>query len=30
VETGRFQARMQIQIFNEGPVTIILDSKKEF
>jgi len=30
VETGRFQARMQIQLFNEGPVTIILDSKKEF
>ena len=26
VETGRFQARMLVKIFNDGPVTIILDS----
>ncbi len=26
VETGKFQARMLVQIFNDGPVTIILDS----
>lgn len=29
-ETGRFQAMMQIELLNEGPVTILLDSKKEF
>ena len=27
VETGKFQAHMLVQIFNDGPVTIILDSK---
>lgn len=26
VETGVFQARMQVRILNDGPVTIILDS----
>ena len=26
VETGQFQARMLVRIFNDGPVTIILDS----
>jgi D-tyrosyl-tRNA(Tyr) deacylase len=26
VETGKFQARMLVKIFNDGPVTIILDS----
>jgi len=26
VETGQFQARMLVKIFNDGPVTIILDS----
>jgi D-tyrosyl-tRNA(Tyr) deacylase len=26
VETGRFQAHMLVKIFNDGPVTIILDS----
>lgn len=26
VETGKFQAHMLVQIFNDGPVTIILDS----
>jgi D-aminoacyl-tRNA deacylase len=27
VETGRFQAHMLVEIFNDGPVTIILDSR---
>ena len=27
VETGRFQQYMQVEIHNDGPVTIILDSK---
>lgn len=26
VETGKFQARMLVQIFNDGPVTLILDA----
>ncbi len=30
VETGKFQAMMSVEICNEGPVTILLDSKKEF
>jgi D-tyrosyl-tRNA(Tyr) deacylase len=29
-ETGTFQAMMQVELVNEGPVTILLDSKKEF
>ena len=29
-ETGRFQEMMQVELVNEGPVTIMLDSKKEF
>ena len=29
-ETGRFQERMQVELVNEGPVTILLDSAKEF
>ena len=29
-ETGRFQANMKVELVNEGPVTILLDSKKEF
>lgn len=29
-ETGRFQKMMQVELVNEGPVTILLDSKKEF
>lgn len=28
VETGQFQAMMLIKIFNDGPVTILLDSEK--
>lgn len=30
VETGRFQAEMRIIVDNDGPVTILLDSKKLF
>lgn len=26
VETGRFQARMLVEIYNDGPVTLILDT----
>ena len=29
-ETGRFQETMQVELQNEGPVTILLDSKKAF
>jgi D-tyrosyl-tRNA(Tyr) deacylase len=29
-ETGRFQEMMQVELVNEGPVTIILDSGKSF
>jgi D-tyrosyl-tRNA(Tyr) deacylase len=29
-ETGRFQEMMQVELVNEGPVTILLDSKKMF
>ncbi len=29
-ETGRFQEMMQVELVNEGPVTILLDSKKLF
>ncbi|MGA8762070.1 MAG: D-aminoacyl-tRNA deacylase [Candidatus Sulfotelmatobacter sp.] len=29
-ETGRFQEKMQVELVNEGPVTILLDSAKEF
>ena len=29
-ETGRFQAMMQVELVNEGPVTILLDSKRLF
>lgn len=29
-ETGRFQEMMEVELVNEGPVTILLDSKKEF
>jgi len=30
VETGRFQQFMQVEIHNDGPVTIILDSRDKF
>jgi D-aminoacyl-tRNA deacylase len=29
-ETGKFQAMMQVELTNNGPVTILLDSKKNF
>jgi D-aminoacyl-tRNA deacylase len=29
-ETGTFQAMMQVELINEGPVTIMLDSRKVF
>lgn len=29
VETGRFQAMMDVELVNDGPVTILLDSEKE-
>jgi D-aminoacyl-tRNA deacylase len=28
--TGRFQEMMQVELVNEGPVTILLDSEKKF
>lgn len=30
VETGVFQAVMDVELVNDGPVTILLDSKKKF
>ena len=29
-ETGRFQAMMNVELVNTGPVTILLDSQKQF
>ncbi len=29
-ETGRFQAMMTVSVENDGPVTILLDSRKQF
>lgn len=29
-ETGRFRAMMRVELVNDGPVTILLDSKKTF
>ena len=29
-QTGRFQEMMQVELVNDGPVTILLDSKKTF
>ena len=29
-ETGKFQAMMQVELQNDGPVTLLLDSRKEF
>ncbi len=29
-ETGIFQAMMQVELVNSGPVTILIDSKKQF
>ena len=30
VATGRFQQHMQVEIYNDGPVTIMLDSRDKF
>jgi len=30
VETGEFQAMMQVSLVNDGPVTLLLDSRREF
>jgi D-aminoacyl-tRNA deacylase len=30
VETGKFQAMMNVELINDGPVTILLDSDKTF
>jgi len=30
VQTGRFGAQMRVSLVNEGPVTILLDSRKRF
>lgn len=30
VQEGRFQAHMSVQLINDGPVTLLLDSKKNF
>ena len=30
VETGEFQALMQVRLVNDGPVTILLDSRRRF
>jgi D-tyrosyl-tRNA(Tyr) deacylase len=29
-ETGRFQAMMQVELVNDGPVTILIDSARAF
>jgi D-tyrosyl-tRNA(Tyr) deacylase len=29
-ETGRFQEMMQVELVNDGPVTILVDSEKQF
>ena len=30
VETGRFRTHMEVELVNDGPVTILLDSRKGF
>lgn len=30
VATGRFQAHMDVELVNDGPVTVLVDSRKEF
>ena len=30
VETGEFQAMMHVELVNDGPVTILIDSKRQF
>ena len=29
-ETGRFQTHMMVELINDGPVTLLIDSKKKF
>ncbi len=30
VETGEFQAHMEVELVNDGPVTILLDSRRRW
>jgi D-tyrosyl-tRNA(Tyr) deacylase len=30
VQTGTYRAHMQVELVNDGPVTILLDSRKDF
>ena len=30
VATGRFRAMMQVELINDGPVTLLIDSKRQF
>jgi D-tyrosyl-tRNA(Tyr) deacylase len=30
VETGEFQTLMQVELVNDGPVTILVDSRRQF
>ena len=30
VSTGEFQAMMQVELINDGPVTVLVDSRKQF
>ena len=30
VSTGRFQTHMDVELVNDGPVTLLIDSRKEF
>lgn len=30
VETGTFRAHMEVEVMNEGPVTMLLDSRRQF
>jgi D-tyrosyl-tRNA(Tyr) deacylase len=30
VETGEFQAMMRVELVNDGPVTVLIDSKRQF
>jgi len=30
VSTGEFQAMMHVELVNDGPVTVLVDSKRQF
>jgi D-tyrosyl-tRNA(Tyr) deacylase len=30
VQTGRFRASMQVELVNDGPVTLLLDTRRTF